>query len=1007
MEGDLETLAKLGSPLSGDLDSLPTSSREKLMLPVLLLIPLLLVLPLSLQAAIHHVPDDFQTIQAAIDDTSTVDGDIILLEPGEYTENINYFGKLITIASRYYDTGDESYITQTILNGNEAGRVVIFRNGETNEAQLIGLTITNGRYTYGGGVYISGCSPSLKRLIITGNTATNNGGGIYCTSEGAAPIMDHITLVGNTGGAYGGFNAFNPATATFTNSIIWANNPPDLPARRVISYSNVEGGDDQNGNIERDPGFVDIDAGDFNLLENSGCVDAGDPDATPDPDGTRTDMGALSYSHFPIIAVEPEAINFGERHYGNTFQNTVLILNAGRILLQVEALTIQRQDSPFSIVSGGDPVELAPGDTSVVTIQFSPVAAGEFSDSLVIPSNDPEQNPLYVSLSGLATPPEPILGITPLRINFGDVALLTQSEASFTIRNTGDADLAINDVRFEENALGLFTLDFNGAFSIVPGAEHVVTLLFRPDRLGAQSENVSVESNDPQIPHIVLTTTATGVRPEPHWQYNDNTGVNHSILVLSAVIDGDPLPLGSEIAVLTPDGLCVGEEFWLGERIGFAVWGDNEMTEEIDGYTEGDPISYRLWDIVAQTEYVAQAELVEGDLNFALNGLSVVNLTVRTEPLGFQIYTSDSWSIVSAPVIPEVVHIPTLWRPVVQRGHLVIMKDASGRFYVASIGFSNMANWDYRQGYLVKGSAVDSLEVVGEEVAEDAEIPLRQGWNLAAYFPVARLTAPVAFRNIRDNLLLAKDASGRFYVPSIGFSNMAPLQRGQGYYVRLSQETTLVYNLGQAAAVYRPELPPVHFVAPAPTGNSMSLLLDGGADFEGCEVAAITPSGEIVGAVLLSGHSPWGMAVWGDDPTTIERDGAIDGEALKIVGFGNEKTLEIQSSWQGNSTFESDGFDQARLEIAEPLPKVVTLDPPSPNPFNSFTTLTFALPANAKVRLTVFDLAGKEVAHLADGQFSAGTHKISWNADRSPTGVYLAKLETESTVRTTKMMLIR
>jgi len=976
------------------------------MLPVVLLIPLLLLVPVTLPAAIHHVPDDFQTIQSAIDDSSTVNGDIILIEPGEYVENIIYNGKLITVASRYFDTGDESYITRTILNGNAAGRVVTFRRGETSEAQLIGLTITNGRYTYGGGVYISAAHPTLKRLIITANTGTNNGGGIYCT-QGAQPLIDHITLVRNTGNAYGGFNAYNEAVATISNSIIWDNNPADLPERRVVSYSNVQGGDDQNGNIERDPGFRDINAGDFSLDENSGCIDVGDPDAEPDPDGTRTDMGALSFAHFPVIAVVPRAINFGEIHNGRTVEGTVEIINAGRVPLTVEAPVIQGENTPFTITAGGEAAELAPEDTLTVTLEYHPIETGEYTDSLVITSDDPNEGVIYVILSGIATPPEPSMSITPLRLDLGNVALLQHANAVITILNEGDADLQVNDIRYVENVLGLFEVSFDGAFSVAPGAEATVTVTFTPDRFGDQSEALSVETNDPQIPRIVLPVTATGVRPEPRWQFTGNTGVNHSLLVLTAQIDGDPLPMGSEIAVFTPEELCVGEDFWLGERVGFAAWGDNEMTEEVDGFRDGEAISYRIWDIVAQREYEAQAEVVDGDGTFTPNGLSVVNLSVRTEPLGFQMYINANWTIVSAPVIPEIVHVPTLWRPVVQRGHLVIIKDALGRFYVAGIGFSNMANWDYRSGYLVKGNAVDSLEIAGEPVAQDAEIPLRIGWNLVAYFPEQPLTAQVAFRNIRDQLAIAKDAVGHFYVPAINFSNMAPLRRGLGYYVRVTEATNLVYNLGQAASEPAAEVEPVHYVTPEPTGLSMSVLLTGNADLSGYEAAAVTPDGKIVGVTVLSGNAPWGMAIWGDDHSTLSKDGAAEGEALKFLAWKDDETIELAANWSSKGTFEGDGFEQARLSITEPLPQSVRLDPPSPNPFNSVASLRFAIPNGGEVRLSIYDLAGKEVIRLAEGRFEAGTHRIAWNADRSPTGVYLAKLEANSSTRTVKLMLIR
>ena len=82
---------------------------------------------------------DYTSIQAAINASSN--GDIVLVYAGTYTENINFGGKNIVVGSLYLTTGTASYISSTIINGNESGSVVRFENGETSSAQLIGFTI--------------------------------------------------------------------------------------------------------------------------------------------------------------------------------------------------------------------------------------------------------------------------------------------------------------------------------------------------------------------------------------------------------------------------------------------------------------------------------------------------------------------------------------------------------------------------------------------------------------------------------------------------------------------------------------------------------------------------------------------------------------------------------------------------------------------------------------------------------------------------------------------------
>jgi len=139
---------------------------------------LLILLFLKLSATIINIPADHPTIQEGIN--ASVNADTVLVQPGTYIENINYNGKNITLASSFLTMQDTSYISQTIIDGNQNGSVVTFENEEDSTAVLIGFTITNGSSNTGGGI-VSGSysNPSLKNLIITNNFADNWGGGLF------------------------------------------------------------------------------------------------------------------------------------------------------------------------------------------------------------------------------------------------------------------------------------------------------------------------------------------------------------------------------------------------------------------------------------------------------------------------------------------------------------------------------------------------------------------------------------------------------------------------------------------------------------------------------------------------------------------------------------------------------------------------------------------------------------------------------------------------------------
>jgi hypothetical protein len=83
---------------------------------------------------IINIPADYPTIQQGID--ASIDGDTVLVQPGTYVENINFNGHNIVLGSLFLTTGDTSYIAQTVIDGDSAGTVVAFENGEDSTTAI-------------------------------------------------------------------------------------------------------------------------------------------------------------------------------------------------------------------------------------------------------------------------------------------------------------------------------------------------------------------------------------------------------------------------------------------------------------------------------------------------------------------------------------------------------------------------------------------------------------------------------------------------------------------------------------------------------------------------------------------------------------------------------------------------------------------------------------------------------------------------------------------------------
>jgi endo-1,4-beta-xylanase len=78
-----------------------------------------------------------------------------------------------------------------------------------------------------------------------------------------------------------------------------------------------------------------------------------------------------------------------------------------------------------------------------------------------------------------------------------------------------------------------------------------------------------------------------------------------------------------------------------------------------------------------------------------------------------------------------------------------------------------------------------------------------------------------------------------------------------------------------------------------------------------------------------------------------------------------------------------------------------------PNPFNSETTINFEIPRRSQVNLSVYNLAGQEVANLVSEYRDAGNHSVEWNAEGLSGGVYFCLMEVEGIVLSRQMVIVK
>jgi outer membrane protein assembly factor BamB len=320
----------------------------------------------------HLVPQNYASIQAAID--AAQNGDTVIVAPGTYRENISFKGKAITVRSAL--PGNWDTIRNTIVDGGAAvpkrggytyGSCVAFDHGEGQDSRLDGLTLTHGTGQpandpsltgrAGGGIYcrdsspalqrcnivdnmsspslgggialIGSCSATVENCVITGNSASAKGGGVFISGLGTPSSsrnrIVHCTIAQN-------YNATDSSEVWLENTESIVSNSIVYPLNLVIDdlacvtftcagsvYLNESGSlqpvasaefEAAGGNISRSPDFV-LNYSDLHLRPGSPCINAGDPNfaggALTDVDGQlrvmggRTDIGADEV--VPVITV--------------------------------------------------------------------------------------------------------------------------------------------------------------------------------------------------------------------------------------------------------------------------------------------------------------------------------------------------------------------------------------------------------------------------------------------------------------------------------------------------------------------------------------------------------------------------------------------------------------------------------------------------------------------------------------------------------------------------------
>jgi len=577
-----------------------------------------------------------------------------------------------------------------------------------------------------------------------------------------------------------------------------------------------------------------------------------------------------------------------------------------------------------------------------------------------------------------------------------------------------------------------------------PGGELEVQVFFSPDAAQQYAGVITILSDDPDEEEIVIPLTGVGVRDGipnlRHFTDFIETDVNHSLLILEFLFHEEPVSTGWEIGVFAPDNILSGAGVWEdGERLGIAVWGDDVHTEDvIEGFRDEEHFVFCVWDDDADIEYPAYGEFEAGQEHWTVNGNSALSLLSPGREITVPL--REGWNMISINIIPlaefwengEIgnwqngeegpnILLMTEQLRIDEENHRIdIMKNDVGQFYAPAFDFNNIPYWNLIDGYLMKmNEAVDAVWL-GEPIPANTDVPLGEGWNMAAYFPPYELDASApdfyVLSPIIEQVIVAKDGHGCFMWPQFDFSNMEPWHETQGYMIKVNEDVVLNYPPEQdEVAVFAVKQQPVpcHWTAPAPTDENMSVLVTsvkGVRVTESDQIAAFSLDGSMIAAGMIDTHGRCGLAVWGDDPSTEVVNGLLVDETfeLRLWNADHEVELSAGTFLQGEGlVYEPNEFIALDVATNVVIPEVFYLTQNYPNPFNAITKISYGLPEASRVSIRLYDISGRLVATLVDGDIQAGCHSVTWEAGSVATGVYLVRMETQEFKVVRKLILIK
>ncbi len=356
------------------------------------------------------------------------------------------------------------------ITGQYAGTHSLTVNGGT-EGAVLGNSTTNPN--------------NFWSWDFTTGTATFDAGQVSVPSMGALiPYSTGpITLTDNGDGTYTGSYTVNFGTSSASTSTTW-----DIT-------------DDGAGNLD----MVTLDT-DGDLVPGTRLAGVLPADVNMQWDGSANPEQDID------VAL---TVDFGRVSTAAPASIELVVHNVGGTALQLGAIASGTPlAAPFSILDANDCVAAIPPSGSCnISVQFAPTAEGPFNDTFDIPSDDPDEPSVTVTVQGTGVGPDPDIVLDASTIAFGAVVVGADASQEITVSNHGGSPLTIQDIQLSGTDPTEFIQTNDCTAPLATSASCTVTVRFAPATVAAKAATLTILSDDPDEASVTVALSGSGTAP--------------------------------------------------------------------------------------------------------------------------------------------------------------------------------------------------------------------------------------------------------------------------------------------------------------------------------------------------------------------------------------------------------------------------------------------------------------------------------------------------------------